>query len=36
MLDTFDILNYLFCQIKQSKFEISKVYTIRLQKYKGY
>ena len=31
---TFDISNYEFCQIKEPKFEISKVYTIRLQIYR--
>ena len=29
---TLDISNYEFCYIKSSKFEISKVYTMTLQK----
>ena len=31
----FDILNYKFCQIKYSKFEIPKVYTINFQRIEG-
>ena len=34
MLLTLDISNYKLCEIKESKFEISKVYTIRLQRYR--
>ena len=30
---TFDISNYKFCWFKSSKFKISKVYTIRWQRY---
>ena len=34
ILATFDISNYKFCKIKQSKFEISSVYIIWLQSYR--
>ena len=33
---TLDISNYEFCQIKQPKFEISRVYTIMLPRYKDW
>ena len=33
MPQTLDISNYKFCQIKKSKFEILKVYTIKWKKY---
>ena len=34
MSKAFNISSYDFCQIKKSKFEISKVYTTRLQIYR--
>ena len=36
MSKTFDITNYFLCWIKYSKLEKSKVYTIRLQRYRYY
>ncbi len=36
MSSTLDISNFELCEIKLSKFEISKVYALRLQRYTDY